>query len=466
MRANLSVWSSVRLLICGLASLGLGACAGSNEGSSGAPISGGSTGAAASSGSTTGVDTTGVGGIGGSDGPGTAGVTGTGGSTGAAGSTGETGTGTQPQAGLLTAGTWDDNLNFDFYQHYLTKMDGQQLPGRPLIARADRLEIRVTGADGAGVGGANVTVSGASGPLLEAPTRSDGRLFFFPGVAGAQSGDALQITATLAGATATSTATVGDGGVTVALDGVAGTTPTALDLVLVIDTTGSMGDEIQYLKAEVSDIAARIASGFPNVSQRWALILYRDQGDEYVVRSFDFTGTLATFQTELAAQSAGGGGDYPESPEQALAKLTTLSFGQGSNVARMAFWIADAPHHVGQEGVMVADILKAQKLGIHLYPIAASGADELVEYTMRTAAEVTGGRYLFLTDDSGIGGSHEEPTIPCYFVTTLSHAMSRMAAMELTGTNVDVASADVIRTSGNPTAGHCTLADGQLVTVL
>ena len=175
---------------------------------------------------------------------------------------------------------------------------------------------------------------------------------------------------------------------------------------------------------------------------------------------------LSTFQTELAAQAADGGGDYPEAPEQALAKLTTLSFSQGSNVARMAFWIADAPHHIGQEGVMATDILQAQKLGIHLYPIAASGADQLLEYTMRTAAEGTGGRYLFLTDDSGIGGSHEEPSIPCYFVTTLSHAMSRMAAMELTGTNIDVASADVIRTSGNPTAGHCTLADGQQVTVL
>ena len=55
-----------------------------------------------------------------------------------------------------------------------------------------------------------------------------------------------------------------------------------------IDTTGSMGDEIDYLKVEVRDIAARIAADFPNVAQRWALIVYRDDGDEYVVRSFDF----------------------------------------------------------------------------------------------------------------------------------------------------------------------------------
>jgi hypothetical protein len=256
-----------------------------------------------------------------------------------------------------------------------------------------------------------------------------------------------------------------DASVSVVVAGATGAAPTALDLALVIDTTGSMQDEIDYLKAEVSSIASRIKTDFPNVAQRWALILYRDTGDEYVVRSFDFTDSLTTFQGQLSRQVADGGGDYPEAPDQALSKLTTLTFSQNA-AARMAFWIADAPHHEGREMMMVSDILLAQRLGIHLYPIAASGADDLVEYTMRTAAEVTGGRYLFLTDDSGIGLSHDEPTIPCYFVTTLSRAMSRMATMELTGTNIDVAPADVIRTGGDPVAGKCTLADGQVVSAL
>jgi hypothetical protein len=241
--------------------------------------------------------------------------------------------------------------------------------------------------------------------------------------------------------------------------------PRALDLALVIDTTGSMQDEIDYLKAEVSDIAGRITADFPNVTQRWALVLYRDTGDEYVVRSFDFTSSLSTFQSRLAAQMAGGGGDYPEAPDQGLAALNTLSFNPDA-VARLAFWIADAPHHVGREAAMVSNFLTAQQLGIHIYPVAASGANDLVEYTMRTAAEVTGGRYLFLTNDSGIGGSHQEPTIPCYFVTTLGHAMVRMAAMELTGTQIEVNAADVIRTAGDPVGGRCTLAGGQVLQAL
>ena len=398
---------------------------------------------------------------------GRAGATGSAGVLGTAGTTGSAGTaGTQPvKPGLLTAGAWDDNLNFDFYLAYLTRLDASQAPGLPIIPRSNRLEVRVVNAAGAPLGDAKVTVADATGTLLEAPTRSDGRLFFFPQAVGAQTGDALQITATTDGASATSAATVGDDSVSIAIAAAAANPPSALDLALVIDTTGSMQDEIDYLKAEVSDIAARISADFPNVTQRWALILYRDTGDEYVVRTFDFTSSLATFQSRLAAQNAGGGNDYPEAPDQALAALNTLTFSADS-VARMAFWIADAPHHDARAAAMVSDFLTAQQKGIHLYPIAASGANDLLEYTMRTAAEVTGGRYLFLTNDSGVGGSHLEPTIPCYFVTTLGRAMVRMAAMELTGTQVEVNASDVIRTAGDPVAGRCTLGGGQVLQAL
>jgi len=232
-----------------------------------------------------------------------------------------------------------------------------------------------------------------------------------------------------------------------------------------IDTTGSMGDELAYLQVEVRAIAAQVAQQYPNVTQRLALIAYRDTQDAYVVRSFDFTDSLATFQAEIAAQDADGGGDWPESPEKGLAALTQLSW-RPDAVARMAFWIADAPHHADRAAAMVTDFLAAQAGGIRLYPIAASGTDDLLEYTMRTGAEVTGGRYLFLTNDSGIGNDHKQPTIPCYQVTSLDKAMLRMISMELTGTEIEPSPADVIRTSGDPHDGTCLLADGQKVCAL
>jgi len=427
-------------------SLALAGCGGAGSGGRWDPPSGTGTG----TGTGAGTGSTGTG-------------TGSAGSTGSAGTTGTGGTsGGTPQSGLLTAGTWDDNLNFDFYLEYLRQTATTQVNGLPDIPRQDRLAISVTSAAGAPLSGAMVTVTDAGGlKLLEAPTRSDGMVFFLPGTVGADPGAHVQIAAALGGATAATQAVVGDAGAAIQIPSVTAAPPVALDLALVIDTTGSMGDEIDYLKVEVRDIAARIADDFPNVAQRWALIVYRDVGDAYVVRSFDFESSLTTFQSQLSAQSAGGGGDYPEAPDQALAKLTTLSWRQSQDsAARMAFWIADAPHHIGREGAIANSVLLAQRLGIHIYPIAASGVDDVTEYTMRTAAQVTGGRYLFLTDDSGIGGAHKEPTIPCYFVTALDRAMIRMAAMELSGTTVNIAPADIIRTGGDPREGRCSLANG------
>ena len=430
-------------------------CTGVKETSAGAPTGGGS------DSTFTGAPSTGETGAGATDGTGSSAA---GGSTGSGGS-GAGGFAGGIQAGTLTAGTWDDNLNFAFYLPYLQQLESEQVSGLPIIPRAGRLAITVTDPGGAPIGNALVTVSDAGGQLLQAPTRPDGMLFFFPGVANAQTGDTLQIRATLGAAVATASATVGDDAVTVAIPGVTATKAQSLDLALVIDTTGSMGDELAYLQVEVGAIVAQVAQQYPNVAQRFALIVYRDTGDVYVVRPFDFTDSLTTFQAEIAAEDAGGGGDYPESPDKGLAALGQLSW-RADAVARMAFWIADAPHHDDRASAMVTDFLAAQTAGIRLYPISASGTNDLLEYTMRTGAEVTGGRYLFLTNDSGIGNDHKAPTIPCYQVTSLDKAMLRMIAMELTGTEIEPSPADVIRSSGDPHDGTCLLADGQQVCAL
>jgi hypothetical protein len=84
---------------------------------------------------------------------------------------------------------------------------------------------------------------------------------------------------------------------------------------------------------------------------------------------------------------------------------------------------------------------------------------------MRASAQLTGGRYLFLTDDSGVGGSHLEPSIPCYFVTRLNDAMLRMVDMEMTGEYREPEPASILRTGGDPTDGACTLESGETVRI-
>jgi hypothetical protein len=237
-----------------------------------------------------------------------------------------------------------------------------------------------------------------------------------------------------------------------------------LDVQLVLDTTGSMGDELSYLQSELDSIATQVRTKFPNVTPRWSLVVYKDHGDAYVAKGFDFTTDTNKFRANLRAQSAGGGGDIPEAVVEGLSTGLSQQWRPGANVAKLAFWVADAPAHPG-EGQKLANVIRdAKKKGVHIYPIASSDADDAAEYQMRSAAQMTAGRYVFLTNDSGIGSSHAEPHIPCYNVSRLDHAIVRMIQVEMSGRFAPVETDKVVRSVGRPNAeGKCQLSSGMLV---
>jgi hypothetical protein len=291
--------------------------------------------------------------------------------------------------GQLTAGVWDDNLNYDFFRKYLN--DALQLPGLPPYTMDER----------------------------------DAAHTLYLGVHSAQ---------------------------------------TELDLAFLLDTTGSMGDELSYLQNEIEGIVASLRAKFPSVTPRLGLAFYKDHGDVYVAKRADFTTDVGTFRQSLAAEPASGGGDYPEAVPEGLEQMASLGWRTGS-VARVVFWIADAPaHEHDAQHVRLALDAVTQK-DLHLYPVAASGADDRTESTMRTAAQITGGRYLFLTNDSGIGNDHMEPHIPCYQVTLFSNAIVRMIASELSGTRIEPQPSEILRTVGNPQDGKCVLSDDVQVSI-
>lgn len=239
---------------------------------------------------------------------------------------------------------------------------------------------------------------------------------------------------------------------------------TELDVQLVLDTTGSMGDELSYLQSEFDSIATQVRTKFPNVTPRWSLVLYKDHGDEYVARPFDFTTDTNRFRANLRAQSAGGGGDVPEAVVEGLGAGMKQQWRPAQNVAKLVFWVADAPAHPGEGQKLAAVIRDAKKKGVHIYPVASSDADDAAEYQMRSAAQMTSGRYVFLTNDSGIGNSHAEPHIPCYNVSRLDHAIVRMIQVEMSGHFVEAEGRQVIRAVGKPNKeGKCQLSSGMLV---
>ena len=78
----------------------------------------------------------------------------------------------------------------------------------------------------------------------------------------------------------------------------------------------------------------------------------------------------------------------------------------------------------------------AQK-GIRIIPVASSGIDLATEYLLRQEALMTGGTYIFLTDDSGIGNEHLQPTVGEYTVEYLNACMVRIVNEYLTGVETE-----------------------------
>ena len=341
----------------------------------------------------------------------------------------------QFQAGTLTAGSLNDFQNFDEFRSFFRRP-----ANRPFVI-GRRAMIHVLDSREQGVADARVTVRTVGGQqqpkvLLERTTGADGRLQLLAGLDGGEQAEELELVVVPPGGGEAITRKVDweQSDWTVVLSETAGL-PQQLDLALVIDTTGSMGDELEYLKVEIDNIAAAVKAKFPNVDQRFALILYRDQGDQYVTRTFDFSGSLSEFRQELSRQSASGGGDYPEAMHTALQQTTQLSW-RARNTARVVFLVGDAPPHDHEVDAALAAVKTLRDKSVRVYPIAASGARDKAEYVMRVASFLTQGRYLFLTDHSGVGNAHAKPHAEQYNIEPLNQLMVRMIATELAGREV------------------------------
>ncbi|HBG70229.1 MAG: hypothetical protein A2W93_13260 [Bacteroidetes bacterium GWF2_43_63] len=201
-----------------------------------------------------------------------------------------------------------------------------------------------------------------------------------------------------------------------------------VDLAFMIDATGSMGDEIAYLQAELSNVVERVKDSLPGHNVRLAIVFYRDLGDAYVVMNKDFTSNIPEAISYLRSNGAGGGGDYPEAVDSALhVSINNLSWNENA-VARILFPVLDAPPHETQKVIasMQNSIPRAASKGIRISPLACSGVNKSTEYLLRSMALATNGTYVFLTDHSGIGNSHIAPTTDEYKVEKLNDALVRI----------------------------------------
>ena len=336
-------------------------------------------------------------------------------------------------SGRLTAGEWSDLGDWKFWakllnnNNYYDKTEYWKFFPKSLVA------VKVVDADSNAI--ANVPVELMDGETVEFAAKTDNSglaycwVNLFDGVREENAenfslkinGIAIDTTLTLTGIKDTAL------NLNVIVNKEIKHAEATADIAFIVDATGSMTDEIAFLISDLDYIIGHAASS-KKVALRTAALFYRDEDDEYLTIHNDFSDDVEVTQRFVSQQNADGGGDYPEAVHTALEKsLQNLSWNESAR-ARIAFLILDAPAHHNEN--VLASLQKSVALfaknGIKIIPVAASGVDKDTEFMLRFFDLVTGGTYVFLTDDSGIGNSHIEASVGDYEVEYLADLMVRL----------------------------------------
>ena len=328
------------------------------------------------------------------------------------------------QAGKLTAGEVNDFTKWYFWTRVLDDSHKKFISDWRIETR-NRFTVQVTNKDGYPIVSRLVSLVDEKGnTLFQAVTDNTGKAELWANLLGTQaSAENLQIRVDDESAPAKSWS---QGLNTFVLDEVCDASE-AVDVVFVFDATGSMGDELHYLQAEMRDVIDRAKDATGGLDIRTGAVVYRDHGDEYVTRLSRLTNDIKTTQAFIDKQSANGGGDFPEAiPEALRAAINSVGWNQEAR-ARIAFLVLDAPCHKDSATIALLheQILNAAAWGIRVVPVVCSGLDESGELLMRSIAMATNGTSFFLTDDSGIGHSHLKPTIDTLKVEHLNDMLVR-----------------------------------------
>jgi Mg-chelatase subunit ChlD len=301
----------------------------------------------------------------------------------------------QAQVGPVKAGEWDDNANYREFQRFLgatpASFHKQDIRARRFLVVRD--------ADGKAIPRCKVTVGDDKQKEVSFVTTASGRAIFFPYAEDFLGKDFTATARCDEGNVQAKFSLAGDDDGTVDLK--LGSKRNAIasrpvDIAFVLDTTGSMSEEIAAVKQTIQKVAKSLATN--EIKVRIGLVEYKDKGDDPLTKVYPMSSDLGKFQGQIAGIFAGGGGDIPEHMTAGLHDaLTKLDWSKDA-VARVAFVIGDAPPHLEyQDNLDYAKEMKdASHRGIQLFTIAASGMDELGQVVFRQMAQYTGGTEMFV----------------------------------------------------------------------
>ena len=318
-------------------------------------------------------------------------------------------------ASAVKAGEWDDNANFREFLRYLeqqsTRVDFDRIP---LMSRRF---IVVRDVDGKPVPNCPLSVSDDFGDRAELVTTSSGRALLFPEAVGLRGRSATVEAECLGHSVKANVSLKGIDGLVELNMPASRSLPRwrTVDIAFVIDTTGSMSEEIDALRSTISAVASTLRG--VNAQPRLALVEYKDVGDAYVTKLSPMTTDVEAFIRRVESLEAEGGGDMPEHVNAALSVAARQVDWSQSSVARLAFLIGDAPPHLDyQQDTSYAKSMQiASQRGIQIFTIAASGMDDVGQTVWRQVAQFTGGTNMFVlrggAGPQSTGGG--DPTSSC-----------------------------------------------------
>ena len=335
--------------------------------------------------------------------------------------------GIQPQSGLVTAGEWNDLDNWDFYQKTLMKEPFKGFPDDWQMYTNHRIAVAIT-AKNKPAANATVTLFRNDTPIWTAKTDNLGRAELWVGAFQKEKELNTALLRLKVNEQWVSTATISETQVNrIALDETLPSPTKQVQIAFMVDATGSMGDELEFLKMDLKKVINEVQKANNQLKISTGTVFYRDEGDEYVVKHSPFTEDINQTTEFISLQRADGGGDFPEAVDKALVQLNQLQW-QPEARTRIAFLVLDAPPH--NKPAVISSIQYSVKTaaasGIKLIPVVASGIDKTTEFLMRFIAMYTNGTYVFITDHSGIGNKHLEPSVGEYQVEKLSDLMVRL----------------------------------------
>lgn len=340
-------------------------------------------------------------------------------------------------AGKITAGEWNDLRNWGFWGKLMNSQGQTSYSSMPEYWGFDtrgRVAVHVSCPDGSPAPNIPVKLYYNEVPEWEARTDNHGDASLWMGLYNMPSPlDSTALTLTVSGNVVPGVPVITTLRDSVAIVNNVSLTESLLisdmaEVAFIVDATGSMMDEIDFLKADLTDILSKVKSAESSVNVHTAAVFYRDDDDDYVTRYSDFSPKPEQTINFIKDQYADGGGDYPEAVHTALSTaLQNLSWDSGAR-NRIAFLVLDAPAHHKESVIesLQTSIRAFAKNGIRIIPVTASGTDKSTEFMCRFFSIATGGTYAFITNDSGIGGEHIDASVGKYEVELLNDLLVRL----------------------------------------